>query len=169
MVIHHGLPFIRDYEAQLNEVLKEHDPQQRLSRIQCYWLSFVILGVLVTNSLCWSRFERFSLGNYSLSALCWVFRKAKIAWDFLLFASAMKVLEKHGIKNGILALDDTDSERSKNTTQIAKVHKIRDKKHAGFFQGQEIIFLILVTKKKDPINQKKILLTRPKKSLPSAF
>ena len=44
-----------------------------------------------------------------------------------------------------MVIDDSDPERSKNTTQIAKVYKIRDKKRFGFLSGQNIIFLLLIT------------------------
>lgn len=118
-----------------------------MSALQCHWLSFVILGLLVTNSLCWSRFERFGLNEYKASAICWMFKKAKIAWDFLLHASVLKIIESYSIHHGVLVIDDTDAERSKYTKQIAKVHTIRDKKSAGYFRGQNIIFLVLVTDK----------------------
>lgn len=145
MIIGDGLPFIQDYVSSLNEAIKAHSPKNELTRIQRYWLSFVILGLLITNTLCWSRFERFSCGNYATSAICWMFKKAKIAWDLLLYASVIKVIERYGIKSGILVVDDSDIERSKNTTKIANVHKIRDKKRSGYFSGQNIIFLLLVT------------------------
>ena len=58
----------------------------------------------------------------------------------------MYIIEKYGIKSGTLLLDDSDIERSKNTTQIALLHKIKDKKTNGFINGQNIVFLILATK-----------------------
>ena len=145
MIIGEGLPFIKNYVQALNNAIKSHSPERCLSKLQCYWLSFLILGVLVTNTLCWSRFERFSIGHYKASAICWMFRKARIAWDMLLTASTLKIVESYGVRNGTLVLDDTDSERSKNTKKIGKVHKIRDKKRSGFFNGQNIVFLLLVT------------------------
>ena len=63
MMIGEGLPFIQYYVEELNEAIKWHSPENKLSRIQSGWLSFVILGVLVTNTLCWSRFARFSVGK----------------------------------------------------------------------------------------------------------
>lgn len=39
--------------------------------------------MLVTNSLCWARFERASLGTYSLAALSWMFRQANSPWEDL--------------------------------------------------------------------------------------
>jgi hypothetical protein len=147
MIINDGLPFIKSYVNAINQSLKEHRSGSEMSALQCYWLSFVILGLLVTNSLCWSRFERFGLNEYKASAICWMFKRAKIAWELLLHASVLKIIESYSIHYGVLVIDDTDAERSKNTKQIAKVHKIRDKKTSGYFKGQNIIFLLLVTDK----------------------
>jgi hypothetical protein len=76
-----------------------------------------------------------------------MFKRAKIAWELLLYASVLKIIESYSIHYGVLVIDDTDAARSKNTKQIAKVHKIRDKKTGGYFKGQNIIFLLLVTDK----------------------
>lgn len=145
MIIGEGLPFIKDYVSSINEAIKQQSPEKSLTRIQSYWLSFVILGLLVTNSLCWKRFERFSVGRYSTAGLSWMFCKARIAWELILQASVIHLVSSYGIKSGILVIDDTDKERSKNTTEIAKVHKIKDKKRGGFFNGQTLIFLLLVS------------------------
>lgn len=145
MIIGDGLPFIRDYVSAINAAIKQQDPEKSLTRIQSYWLSFVILGLLVTNSLCWKRFERFSIGRYSTAGLSWMFCKARIAWEVMLEASVIHLFSAYGIKSGTLVLDDSDKERSKNTTEIAKVHKIKNKKSGGFFNGQNLIFLLLVS------------------------
>lgn len=144
LITKEGLPFIKDYIDALNDSMSKMKDGVMLSRLQCVWLRFVLMGLLVTNSLCWERFERFGLGKYQASALCWMFRHAKIAWEILLQASVLYIIQHYGIKNGILVIDDTDNERSKNTTEIAKVHKIKDKRSGGFFNGQNIIFLLLV-------------------------
>ena len=145
MIINDSLPFIKSYVDAINQALIDNGSNRSMTSIQCYWLSFVILGLLVTNSLCWTRFERFALKEYSASAMCWMFKKAKIAWELLLYASVLKIIESYNIRYGVLVIDDTDIERSKNTKQIAKVHTLRDKKRAGYFKGQNIIFLVLVT------------------------
>ena len=44
-------------------------------------------------------------------------------------------------------IDDSDIQRSKKTSKIAKTHKIKDKKTGGYFNGQNIVFLILVSDK----------------------
>jgi hypothetical protein len=49
MIIGEGLPFIKDYVSAINGALKQHHPEKSLTRIQTYWLSFVILGLLITN------------------------------------------------------------------------------------------------------------------------
>lgn len=145
MLIAEGLPFITDYIAALNDTLKTQKLGCTLTRLQTYWLSFVILGLLLTNTVCWRKMERFGTGRYSSPGLSWMFRRAKIAWSLLLQASVMRILDHYGIQTGSLIIDDTDRERSKNTTQIAKVHTIRDKKRAGYFKGQNVVFLVLVS------------------------
>jgi hypothetical protein len=146
VIIGEGLPFIKKYIQSINETLKRHDPEKALTALQCYWLSFVILGILVTNSVCWKKFERYSLGQYAASSISFMFRRAKIAWDWLLLVSTMYIIKSYKIQLGSLVIDDSDIERSKNATKLGKLHKIRDKKRSGFFVGQNIIFLLLVTK-----------------------
>ena len=48
-----------------------------------------------------------------------------MAWDLLLWASVSKLISHYHLKKGVLVIDDTDLERSKNTTEIAKVHLTR--------------------------------------------
>lgn len=145
MIIGEGLPFIKDYVSSINEAITRQSPEKSLSQIQKCWLSFVILGLLVTNSLCWKRFEKFSVGRRSTAGLSWVFCKARIAWELLLQASVLHLLSTYGINSGVLVIDDSDKERSKNTTEISKVHKIKNKKSGGFFNGQNLVFLLLVS------------------------
>ena len=92
------------------------------------------------------KIERCSLTKYLASAVSWMFRKAKIAWEYLLFVSTMRIIEKYNIKSGTLLIDDSDIEKAKTTTQIGLAHKIKVKKRNGFINGQNIVFLILATK-----------------------
>lgn len=147
MLVGESLPFIRDYISAVNDCIKQKNPDNKLSRLQCYWLSFVILGLLVTNSFCFARFERFGLGRFNVRQMSWMFRRAQIFWDALLQASVKHVIEVYGIRYGVLVIDDSDKGRSKNTTDIAKVHKIRDKKTGGYIKGQNLVFLLLVCEK----------------------
>jgi hypothetical protein len=141
------LPFIQDFVAQLDEGLQVHQPNRRLSRIQRGWLGFCLMGIILTNSLCWARFERISLGRYKIAALSWMFRHAKLPWAGMLQVGVGIILKQYGITEGILATDDSDHRRSKRTPQLFRTHKIKDKGSGGYINGQNIVLLILVTPK----------------------
>ncbi len=89
--------------------------------------------------------ERWSGGKYSDSALSKMLRSSLIPWDLLLFASTRLIISRYNIKGGVLVIDDSDHQRSKNTTHIGYVHRIKDKKYDGYFNGQNLVFLLLVT------------------------
>src|SRR5271170_5394573 len=57
----------------------------------------------------------------------------------------IELLSRYNIREGALVIDDSDHQRSKSTTQIALVHRIKDKKTEGYFRGQNLVFLVLVT------------------------
>lgn len=105
------------------------------------------MGILLTNSVCWKAFERAGLGGYRLGALSWMFRRSKVAWEALWQASVSVVLRSHGLREGVLVGDDTDHRRAKRTTRIHGAHKVFDKKTGGYFNGQALVFLVLVTPK----------------------
>lgn len=147
MLIKEGLQFVQEYVSAINASIKKQEPEKALSKIQAIWLSFVILGTLVTNAVCWKRMEKASLGKYNSAALSWMFRNSKIFWELLLVSSVRYLLRKYNINKGILVIDDSDIQRSKKTSKIAKTHKIKDKKTGGYFNGQNIVFLILVSDK----------------------
>lgn len=141
------LPFIKDFIVQLDEGLQVHHPNRRLSRIQRGWLGFCLMGIILTNSICWARFERISLGRYKIAALSWMFRHAKLPWAGMLQVGVGLILKQYGITEGILATDDSDHQRSKRTPRLFRTHKIKDKGSGGYINGQNIVLLILVTPK----------------------
>jgi hypothetical protein len=147
MVIAKPLPFIRVFVEAIDEAIAEYHPGQRLSALQRAWLSFCLSAMLVTNSICWARFERASLGTYSPGALSWMFRHAKIPWEYLLVASVRVILKHYGITAGSLVIDDSDKKRSKGATTLAHLYKLRDKESGGYVWGQSLVFLVLVTPK----------------------
>jgi hypothetical protein len=65
MVIGKPAPLVRAFVDAIDEVIREHRPGQGLSAIQRTGLAFCLTAILVTNSICWARFERASLGTYS--------------------------------------------------------------------------------------------------------
>lgn len=82
-----------------------------------------------------------------LGALSWMFRKTKIPWDRLFQASVGRALERHGLRDGVLTADDSDHRRAKRTPRIHAAHKIFDKKTGGYFNGQTLVFLVLVSRR----------------------
>jgi len=131
---------------QINDALLAMG-EKRLSTAQKLWFSICITGVIVTNSVCWRRFERAGFGTFCSKAISKMFRQGKIDWNKVLSSSVMNILKQYNITQGVLVLDASDNKRSKNTTTIAKVHPIKDKTSGGFIKGQELTMLVLVTDK----------------------
>jgi DDE superfamily endonuclease len=147
MLIGKPAPFVRAFVEAVNDAIRAHHPSHAMSATQRAWLAFCVTAVLVTNSICWARFERASLGTYSLAALSWMFRHSKMPWDQLLVASVRVILRHHGLTSGNLVIDDTDNPRSKSATALAHLYKLRDKESGGYLWGQSLVFLLLVTPK----------------------
>jgi hypothetical protein len=147
MVIGQPRPFVRTFVDAVNAAITAHHPGHGLSALQRSWLAFCLTAILVTNAVCWARFERASLGTYSLAALSWMFRHAKIPWELLLVASVRVLLRHYGITHGSLVVDDSDKQRAKSAKKIAYLHYLRDKESGGCILGQSLVFLLLVTPK----------------------
>ncbi|MCF7970246.1 MAG: hypothetical protein K9L22_03650 [Methylococcaceae bacterium] len=92
----------------MNSALGELKPNAKLTLLQQHWLGFCLTAILLTNTICWAKFERASLGKHKVAALSWMFRCAKIDWHWLLLASVTLILKQHGITGGTLVLDESD-------------------------------------------------------------
>lgn len=145
MLMSEPAQFIKTFVTELNEALGKLKSNAKLTEIQSGWLGLCLTGILLTNTVCWAKFQRACLGAYKVAALSWMFRDAKIAWDYLLMASVTMVLEQHGITEGVLVLDESDRARSKRTKRLYKVHKQKHKLSGGYVNGQTIVLLLLVT------------------------
>ncbi len=145
MIIGKPFPCISACIDVVDETIRAQSPGHGMSAMQRTWLAFCLTAILVTNSICWARFARASLGTYSLAALSWMFRHSKIPWDDLLLTSLRVILRHYGLSEGSLVLDDTDNKRSKSATTLAHLSKLRDKESGGYVWGQSLIFLVLVT------------------------
>ena len=145
MVIAKPLPFVSAFIEVIDEAIRAHHPRHGLSAIQRAWLAFCLTAILVTNSVCWARFARASLGTYSLAALSWMFRQSKIPWEWLLVASVRGLLRCYDLTRGCLVVDDTDKRRSKSAKNIAYLYKLREKESGGCILGQSVVFLVFVT------------------------
>jgi len=74
-----------------------------------------------------------------------MFRDAKIYWNYLLQSSVTVLLKRYGIKEGVIAIDESDRARSKRTKRIHHVHKQKHKASGGYVNGQTVVLLLLVT------------------------
>ena len=149
------LPFVTTFVDELDSALRRIDPEAGMTRLQQGWLGFCLMAIVVTNSICWKRFQRASLGLRSHASLSWMFRQPNRFWQVILQASVNVILNKYDIKKGVLVVDDSDKKRSKQTKKcrlclhfrIYKAHKLKDKSSGGFINGQSFILLLLVTDK----------------------
>jgi hypothetical protein len=65
MLMSEPLPFVKGL-SELDAALRAHRVSARgLSALQRRWLGFCLMAMMVTNSLCWTRFERAGLGRYA--------------------------------------------------------------------------------------------------------
>ncbi len=80
-------------------------------------------------------------------SISWMFRDSKIPWEHLFHFSLKVIFKVYEITHGIISIDDSDKKRSKCTTKIYGVHKIKDKTTGGYCMGQGLVFLILITPK----------------------
>jgi hypothetical protein len=147
MLIGEPLPFVKEYVEEINKILEELKPGQGLSQIQRKWLSFCLMGIVVTNSICWAKFERAGLRKYRVAALSWMFRYAKIPWESLLELSVLLIVRKYRISSCTLVVDDSDKRRSKSTKRIPAVQVLKDKSSDGHIMGQNIVLLLLVSER----------------------
>jgi hypothetical protein len=147
MILAKPAPFVSAFIEAVDDAIRQSNPNSGMSALQRTWLAFCLTATLVTQSICWARFERASLGTYSRAALSWMFRHSKLPWDQLLVASVRVILRYHGITSGSLVIDDTDNPRSKSAQKLAYLYKLRDKESGGYVWGQSLLFLLLVTPK----------------------
>jgi hypothetical protein len=139
--------FISTYIADITAAIKKNDSEYSLTKRQIYWLSFCLMGILLTNELNWSKYSRMSMQAYKIGALSWMFRYSKINFELLFRKSISQILKTYGITGGHIVFDDTDRERSKNAVLLHGLGKQKDKKSGGYFLGQNILFMVLVTEK----------------------
>src|SRR6059036_2524641 len=145
MVLEKPAPFVSAFVDAVDEAIRAQSPSHGMSAMQRTWLAFCVTAVVVTNSICWARFARASLGTYSLAALSWMFRHSKIPWDALLVASVGVILRHYGLTWGSLVIDDSDNQRSQSAKTLAHLYKLRDKDSGGYIWGQSLVFLLVVT------------------------
>jgi hypothetical protein len=144
MLIGKPFPFVVDYVEKLSARLDHHPSGRGLTWGQKAWLSFCLMGIIVTESVCWQKFVRAGLGRYSEALLSSYFR-GPMSWGLRVSLSVRLVLESFGTWEGVLVVDDTGKKRAKVTQRIPYVHYFKDKDSTGTIRSQEGVFLVLVT------------------------
>jgi hypothetical protein len=117
----------------------------KLTRLQKSFLAFCISAMVILASFCWERMSRGSCGTRGARSLGWMLHHSKIPWAQLWNASVIRMVSICGAK-GVLVIDDTDRLRAKGTKTLFGVHKVRDKKTAGYSMAQNLVILVFVTK-----------------------
>lgn len=136
-----------DFVRALRKEIDQRYGPRAFSNKAVDFLSFCLTGIIVTGTISWTRFEKASAGSWSQTALSWfLHHSACIPWNKMLCASALMICDRFGIKEGVLVIDDFDRHRSKSTTEIYGVHKVKNKKGGGFVSAQNVVLLVLVTK-----------------------
>ena len=63
MIMGKSAPFVSAFIDTVDDAIRAHQPHHGMSAMQRAWLAFCVTAVVVTNSICWARFERASLGT----------------------------------------------------------------------------------------------------------
>lgn len=141
------LPLVKNYIKLIHAEYCHQSNGKNITNKQKIWLAFSLSMMLLTNSINWNRFERFSLGSYKAKALSFMLHHANIPFE-LLFECGLRVLFKlFQITEGHIVADDTDHPRAKVTKTISFVFKSFNKKTGGYFNCQNLVFLVFVTNK----------------------
>lgn len=117
-----------------------------LSKKQCLFIALVVSAMALSGQLSWSFIGRASLGGVGTTALSWMLLRSKICWKELLQAAVYYLFQLYGVFEVHLVVDDSDRPRSKIVKALFGVFKSFDKKTGGYFQTQNIVFIMAVTR-----------------------
>lgn len=136
------LPLVASY---VDNICK--DVNIKISNKKKMWLKFCLTMMILTNCINWDLFQRFSFGSYKSKALSFMFHHAGVPFQLLFDAGIKNIIKIFYITKGHLIIDDTDRPRSKVIKVIAFVFKSFNKKTGGYFNCQNLVFIVLVTNK----------------------
>lgn len=146
MIVGKPFAFLIDYVSQLSDVMENSQIKSGMTCGRKNWLAFCLTCIIVTNSICWRKFSRISLGSFSDALFSWYFR-GPMTWELLLSSSVKLVLKKFALTEGLILIDDTGKKRSKVTKRLPYIHYFKNKEGTGTIRGQEVVLLVLVTAK----------------------
>jgi len=67
MLIGEPLPFITEFVESINGALREYGENCQISSTRRFRISFCIMAIIMTNTVCRATFERAGLGTYTYS------------------------------------------------------------------------------------------------------
>jgi len=71
MIVGKPFAFLSDYVNQLSETLENSQITAGMTVKRQNWLAFCLTCIIVTNSICWRKFSRVSLGSFTDALLSW--------------------------------------------------------------------------------------------------
>jgi len=87
----------KEYIRKVNQSL-EASKMRILTKTQSVFIAICITGIIITNSVCWRKFWRFSFGKFCPERISKMFRRGAIAWESLLYASILQILKEYRYK-----------------------------------------------------------------------
>ena len=71
MIVGKPLLFLSDYVDKLSDAMEHSQIKAGMSCGRKRWLAFCLTCIIITNSICWRKFARISLGSFSDALLSW--------------------------------------------------------------------------------------------------
>jgi hypothetical protein len=136
------ISFVRNINQQLIDNKLNPLTKKQINFISIAMSAMILLGALNFSAIC-----RGTLGAFTTAGLSWMLHHSAIPWSQLRESALILIFKIFNVSKVHIAFDDTDRTRSKVTRMIFAVFKTLNKKTGGFCFAQNIIFLVLVTKK----------------------
>jgi len=148
MILTDSLPDIKSFVNIISNSSTDENNRKYslLTRIQNKFIAFCMTYMIIFGCFCFESMEKASLGKYKSKSLGALLKYAKIPW-LALWKSSVKYLISHAGNSGFLVIDDSNRNRAKGTSKLYGVHKVKDKKTAGYAMAQNIVLLAFVTQK----------------------
>ena len=102
----------------INSNLNKNKAVNTISNKQRIWLIFCLSMMLLTNSINWARFERFSLASYKEKALSAMFHHGGIPLEYLFDAGIRNLIKLYGILSGYLGTSTPFSHKKRVSTTL---------------------------------------------------
>jgi len=117
----------------------------KLTKKQALFLSMLLTGMVLQGSFKVTRIATLFMLKFSAAAMYGMFRRARIPFDRLFWGCLKLIIQLFNVRKLVIAIDDTERERSKGCRILPFVRKAICKSTGGWVQAQNLVFLALVT------------------------